>query len=113
MYQFGLQVKKKKGGEFISAVLNISKEHTPIYVQFYINTVLQRIVCIPLVNCLYMSMHTSSNCFLKAFENCKNHERLPTLHILAAKKVHEKTKDKAVKWEKHLTQPYIKVLSFL
>ena len=38
----GLQVKKKKakGGEFISPVLNISKEHTPICVQFYINTVL-------------------------------------------------------------------------
>ena len=37
MYQLGLQVKKKKaeGGEFISPVLNISKEHTPIYVQFY------------------------------------------------------------------------------
>ena len=59
---------------------NISKEHTPIYVQFYINTVLQRIVCIPLVNCLYTSMYTSSKCFLKAFENCKNHDRLPTLH---------------------------------
>ena len=27
--------------------------------------------------------------------------------------MHEKTKDKAVKWEKHLTQPCIKVLSFL
>ena len=94
MYQLGLQVKKKKaeGGEFISSVLNISKEHTPIYVQFYINTVLQRIVCIPLVNCLYTSMYTSSKCFLKAFKNCKNHERLPTLHILAAKKVHGKNK---------------------
>ena len=115
MYQLGLQVKKKKakGGEFISAMLNIRKEHTPIYVQFYINTVLQRIVCILLVNCLYMSMYTSSKCFLKAFENCKNHERLPTLHILAAKKVHEKTKDKDVKWEKHLTQLCIKVLNFL
>ena len=58
MYQLGLQVKKikAKGGEFISPMLNISKEYTPIYVQFYINTVLQRIVCIPLVNCLYMSM---------------------------------------------------------
>ena len=102
MYQLGLQVKKKKakGGEFISSVLNISKEHTPIYVQFYINTVLQKIVCIPLVNCLYTSMYTSSKCFLKAFENCKNHERLPTLHILAAKKVHEKAKDKDVKWGK-------------
>ena len=34
MYQLGLQVKKKKakGGEFISPVLNISKEHTPICV---------------------------------------------------------------------------------
>ena len=106
MYQLGLQVKKKKakGGEFISPVLNISKGHTPIYVQFYINTVLQRIVCIPLVNCLYTSMYTSSKCFLKAFQNCKNHERLPTLHILAAKNV---------KWEKHLTQPCIKVLNFL
>ena len=115
MYQLGLQVKKIKaeGGEFISPVLNISKEHTPICVQFYINTVLQRIVCIPLINCLYTSMYTSSKCFLKAFENCKNHERLPTLHILAAKKVHEKTKHKAVKWEKHLTQPCIKVLNFL
>ena len=43
MYQLGLQVKKKKaeGGEFISSMLNISKGHTPIYVQFYINTVLQ------------------------------------------------------------------------
>ena len=31
MYQLGLQVKKKKakGGEFISSVLNISKEHPP------------------------------------------------------------------------------------
>ena len=67
-------------------MLNISKARTPIYVQFYINTVLQRIVCIPVVNCLYMSMYTSSKCFLKAFENCKNHERLPTLHMLAAKK---------------------------
>ena len=100
---------KAEGREFISPVLNISKEHTPICVQFYwyINTVLQRIVCI------YMSMYTSSKCFLKAFENCKNHERLPTLHILAAKKVHEKTKHKAAKWEKHLTQPCIKVLNFL
>ena len=115
MYQLGLQVKKIKaeGGEFISPMLNISKEQTPIYVQFYINTVLQRKVCIPLINCLYTSMYTSSKCFLKAFENCKNHERLPTLHILAAKKVHEKTKYKAVKWEKHLTQPCIKVLNFL
>ena len=115
MYQLGLQVKKKKaeGGEFISPVLNISKEHTPICVQFYINTVIQRIVCIPLINCLYTSMYTNSKCFLKAFENCKNIERLPTLHILAAKKVHEKTKNKAVKWEKHLTQPCIKVLNFL
>ena len=96
MYQLGLQVKKKKakGGEFISPMLNISKAQTPIYVQFYINTVLQRIVCIPVANCLYTSMYTSSKCFLKAFENCKNHERLPTLHVLAAKKVHEKTKDK-------------------
>ena len=108
-----MKKKKAEGGEFISPVLNISKGHTPIYVQFYINTVLQRIVCIPLVNCLYTSMYTSSKCFLKAFKNCKNHERLPTLHILAAKKVHEKTKDKDVKWEKHLTQPYIKVLNFL
>ena len=115
MYQLGLQVKKKKaeGGEFISPVLNISKEHTPICVQFYINTVIQRIVCIPLINCLYTSMYTNSKCFLKAFENCKNHERLPTLHILAAKKVHVKTKNKAVKWEKHLTHPCIKVLNFL
>ena len=42
MYQLGLQVKKKKAkyGEFISPVLNISKGHTPIYVQSYINTVL-------------------------------------------------------------------------
>ena len=53
-------------------------------------------------------MYTSSKCFLKAFENCKNHERLPTLHILATKKVHEKTKDKDVKWGKHLTQPALK-----
>ena len=106
MYQLGLQVKKKKaeGGEFISSMLNI----TPIYVQFYINTVLQRIVCIPLANCLYTSMYTSNKCFLKAFENSKNHERLPTLHILAAKKVHEKPKDKDIKWGKHLTQPCIK-----
>ena len=43
MYQLGLQMKKKKaeGGEFISPMLNISKEHSPICVQFYINTVLQ------------------------------------------------------------------------
>ena len=71
MYQLGLQVKKKKakGGEFISPMLNISKGHPPpIYVQFYINTVLQRIVCIPLVNCLYTSIYTSSKCLLKAFE---------------------------------------------
>ena len=89
MYQLRLQVKKKKakGGEFISSVLNISKEHPPIYVQLYINAVLQRIVYIPLVKCLYMSMYTSSKCFLKAFENCKNYERLPTLHILAVKKI--------------------------
>ena len=115
MYQLGLQVNKKKakGGEFISPMLNISKGHTAIYVQLYINTVPQRIVCIPLVNCLSTSMYTSSKCFLKAFENCKNHERLPTLHILAAKKVHGKTKDKDVKWEKHLSQPCIKVLNFL
>ena len=68
MYQLGLQVKKKivEGGEFISPMLNISKGHTPIYVQFYINIVLQRIVCIPLAN---TSMYTSSKCFLKAFEN--------------------------------------------
>ena len=73
MYQLGLQVKKKKakGGEFISPMLNISKGHTPIYVQFYINTVLQRIVCIPLANCLYMSMYTSSKCFLKALKTVK------------------------------------------
>ena len=57
MYQLGLHVKKKKakGGEFISPMLNISKAQTPIYVQFYINTVIQRIVCIPLANCLYLS----------------------------------------------------------
>ena len=86
MYQLGLEVKKKKaeGGEFISPMLNISKGHTPIYFQFYISAVLQIIVCIPLVNCLYTSMYTSSKSFLKAFENCKNHERLPILHILAA-----------------------------
>ena len=89
MYQLGLQ-----GGEFISPMLNISKAQTPIYVQFYINTVLQRIVCIPLANCLQTSMYTSSKCFLKTFENCKNHERLPTLYMLAAKKVHEKQKTK-------------------
>ena len=96
MYQLGLQVKKKKakGGEFISPMLNISKEYTAICVQFYINTVLQRIVCIPLINCLYTSRYTSSKCFLKAFENCKNHERLPTLHILAAKKCMKKQKTK-------------------
>ena len=101
MYQLGLQVKKKKakGGEFISPMLNISKAQTPIYVKFYINTVLQRIVCIPLANCLYTSMYTSSKCFLKAFEKCKNYERLPTLHIFSAKKVHEKTKDKDVNGE--------------
>ena len=58
-------------------------------------------------------MYTSSKCFLKAFENYKNHERLPTLHILAAKNVHEKTKNKAIKCEKHLTRPCIKVLNFL
>ena len=94
MYQLGLQAKKKKaeGGEFYFSHFNISKAQTPIYVQFYINTVVQRIVCIPLANCLYMSMYTSSKCFLKTFENCKNHERLPTLYMLAAKKVHEKTK---------------------
>ena len=115
MYQLGLQVKKKKaeGGEFISPMLNISKAQTPIYVQSYINTVLQRIVCIPQANCLYMSMYTSSKCFLKILENCKNHERLPTLYMLAAKKVHEKTKDKDVKWGKHLTQPCIETLKFL
>ena len=69
MYQLGLQVKKKKakGGEFISPLLNISKAQTPISVQFYINTVLQRIMCIPLANCLYTSMYTSSKCFLKTF----------------------------------------------
>ena len=33
--------KKAKGGEFISPVLNISEEHIPICVQFYINTVIQ------------------------------------------------------------------------
>ena len=105
MYQLRLQVKKKKaeGGEFISSRLNISKAQTSIYVQFYINTVLQRIVCILLVNCLYTFMYTSSKCFSKVFENCKNHKRLPTLYMLAAKKVHEKTKNKDVKWEKHLT----------
>ena len=115
MYQLGLQVKKKKaeGEEFTSPMLNISKAQTPIYVQFYINTVLQRIVCIPLANCLYMSMYTSNKCFLKAFENCENHERLPTPHILTTKKVHEKTKDKDIKWEIHLTQPCIKILKFL
>ena len=115
MYLLGLQVKKKKakGGEFISPMLNISKAQTPIYVQFYINTVLQRIVCIPLANCLYTSIYTSSKCFLRAFENCENHERLPILHMLAAKKVHEKTKDKDVKWGKHLTQTCIKTLKFL
>ena len=88
MYQLGLQVKKKKakGGEFISPILNISKAQTTIYVQFYTNTVLQRIVCIPLANCLCTSMYISSKYFLKTFENCKNHERLPTLYMLAAKK---------------------------
>ena len=95
----GLQVKKKKakGGEYISPMLNISKAQIPIYIQFNIYTVLQRIVCMPLANCLYTSMYTSSKCFLKAFENCKNHERLPTLHILAAKKMYENTKDKDIK----------------
>ena len=58
-------------------------------------------------------MYTSSECFLKTFENCKNHERLPTLYMLAAKKVHEKTNDKDVKWGKHLTQPCVKTLKFL
>ena len=112
MYQLGLQVKKKiaEAGEFIYPMLNISEGHTPIYVQFYINTVLQRIVCIRLANCLYTSMYTSSKCFLKVFENCKNHERLPTLHILAAKKEHEKTKDKDIKWEKHLTENFLQGL---
>ena len=95
-----MKKKKAEGGEFISPMLNISKGHTPIYVQFHINTVLQRIVCIPLANCLYMSMYTSSKSFLKAFENCKNHERLPTLHILAAKKVHEKNKRQRYKMGK-------------
>ena len=115
VFKCALQVKKKKakGGEFISPMLNISKAKTPINVQFYINTVLQRIVCIPLANCLYTSMYISSKCFLKAFENCKNHERLPTLHMLATKKVHEKAKDKDVKCRKHLTQPCIKILKFL
>ena len=96
MYQLGLQVKKKKakGGEFISPILNISKAQTPIYVQFYINTVLQRIVYIPLANCSYTPMYTSSKCFLKTFENCKNHERLPTLYMLAAKKCMKKQKRK-------------------
>ena len=96
MYELGLQVKKKKakGGEFISPMLNISKAQTPIYVQFYINTVLQSIVCIPLANCLYTSMYTSNKCFLKTFENCKNHERLPTLYILAAKKCMKKQNTK-------------------
>ena len=67
-------------------------------------------MCIPLANCLYMSMYTTSKCFLKTFEN---NERLPTLYMLAAKKVHEKRKDKDVKWGKHLTQPCIKTLKFL
>ena len=55
MYQLGLQVKKKKakGGEFISPVLNISKEHTSIYVQFYINT-----------SSTENSVHTSSQLFI-------------------------------------------------
>ena len=104
MYQLGLQVKKKKaeGEAFISPMLNISKGHTPIYVQFYINTVLQRIVCIPLANCLCTSMYTSSKCFLKAFVNCKNHERLPTLHILAAKQKCMKKKTQRFKMEKNI-----------
>ena len=59
-------------------------------------------------------MYTSSKCFLKTFENSKNHENLPTLYMLAAqKKVHEKTKEQDVKWGKHLTQPYVKTLKFL
>ena len=33
--------------------------------------------------------------------------------MLAAKNVHEKTKDKDVKWGKHLTQPCVKTLNFL
>ena len=96
MYQLGLQVKKKKaeGGEFISPMLNISKGQTPIYVQFYINTVLQRIVCIPLVNCLYTSMYTSNKCFLKAFENCTKHERLPHYTYKQLKKCMKKQKTK-------------------
>ena len=72
-------------------MLNISKAQTPIYVQFYINTVLQRIVCIPLANCLYTSMYTSSKYFLKAFENCKNHD------MLAAKKSALKNKRQGCK----------------
>ena len=54
MYQLGLQVKKKKaeGGEFISPVLNISKEHTPICVQFYINSYTEN------------SVHTSNQLFI-------------------------------------------------
>ena len=75
MYQLVLQVKKKnaEGGEFISPILNISKAQTPIYVQFYTKTVLQRIVCIPLTNCLYTSMYTSSKCFLKTVKIMKDY----------------------------------------
>ena len=90
MYQLGLQVKKKKakGGEFISSVLNISKEPPPFMFSSHKYSSTEN------------SVHTSSQLFihihvhLKAFENCKNHERLPTLHILAAKKCMKKQKTK-------------------
>ena len=58
-------------------------------------------------------MYTSSKYFLKTFENSKNHEKLPTLYMLAAKKVPEERKDKDVNWGKHLTQPCVKTLKFL
>ena len=63
MYQLGLQVKKKKakGGEFISPMLNISKGHTLIYVQLYINTVLQRIT---LMYCLCNIIYIKSVLFI-------------------------------------------------
>ena len=66
MYQDGTGTihKRSGGGEFISPILNISKSPAmPIYVQFYMNTVLYRLVCIPF-NGRFTAMFTSSESFM-------------------------------------------------
>ena len=69
MYQLVTSKKQKsqRWGIYFSYVKH--QQSTNPHLCSVLHTVLQRIVCIPLANCLYFSMYTSSKCFLKAFEN--------------------------------------------